>query len=111
MTRSISLERYFKFETERKFLSTGGRFLFLRNGVMSADLRSSGTNAKFMEELTIRVIVGVNAVLHLFSSHVGIGSSEQLFFGDFCIVLPTSSSVISLKSVSATWYFLISSAE
>ena len=34
MTRSISLERYFKFETGRKFLSTGGKFLFLRNGVM-----------------------------------------------------------------------------
>ena len=37
---------------------------------MSGDLRSSGTNTKFIEELTIRMIVGVNVVLHLFNSHV-----------------------------------------
>ena len=64
---------------------------------MAADLRSSGTKATFIEELTLRVIVGVNVALHLFKSHVGIGSSEQLFFGDFCINLATSSSEVSLK--------------
>ena len=81
---------YFKFKTGRKFFSTGVKFFFLINGVMPADLRSSGTKAKFIEELTIRVIVGVNVALHIFKSHVGIRSSEQLFFGDFCINLATS---------------------
>ena len=84
---------YFKFETGREFFSTG---------VMAADLRSSGTKAKYIEELTIRVIVGVNVALHLFKSHVGIGSNEQLFFGDFCINLATSSPKVSLKGVGAT---------
>ena len=69
---------------------------------MAADLRSSGTKAEFIEELTIRVIVGMNVALHLFKSHVGIGSSEQLFFGDFCINLATSSSEVSLKCASAS---------
>ena len=75
IARSISLDMYFKFEIGRKFFSTVVKFFFLINGVMAADLRSSGTKAKYIEELTIRVIVGVNVALHLFKSHVGIGSS------------------------------------
>ena len=100
ISRSISFDIYFKFEIGRKFFITVLKVSFLINGVMTADLRSSGTNAKFIEELTIRVIVGVNA-LHLFNNHVGIGSSEQLFCGDFCINLAISPSVVALKCVSA----------
>ena len=77
ISRSISLDMYFKFETGRKFFSTGVKFFFLISGVIAADLRSSATKAKFIEELAIRVIVGVNVALHLCKSHVGIGSSEQ----------------------------------
>ena len=37
---------------------------------MTGHLRSSGTNAKFIGELKMCVVVGVNVVLHLFNNHV-----------------------------------------
>ena len=91
---------YFQLETVREFFGKGLKFLFLINGVITADLRGSGTNAKFVEEC-------VNVVLNLFKRRIGIGSGEQFFFGNFCTILATSSSVASLKC--STWYFLISS--
>jgi hypothetical protein len=75
------------------------RDAFLSKGVTSAFFISLGNNPSCKDLFTVVVMEGARVSRTVFKSHVGNGSKEEDFGGDFKMIFDISSTVTSLKEL------------
>ena len=93
-TLSKVLDTKLRFDTGREFLKDSESNVgFFRSGVSNAVLSDDGTYPASSDMFMMVMRTGNSTSAHLHNNQVGIGSREQVFFGDWLIIFPRSAVV------------------